>query len=838
MLLKRTLAIAIFTILTAFVVVPQAYSATDNPIPQQCAPVKRPGSVAEDTDVNLDARNKPKLVTDQPKTLVDVGGPTDDAAPQFSTLFGPTLEFNPKIADVYQLYLNDGKTLIPYDISSNQGVTQIELKTDNPVLAPALDYDLGGDILHYAILYINEKTGTITLKGTPEDNAVRGYTIHITGLEKIDPEIVKKYNESNDLYNRTKLAAISCGYPVGTPKNQGGIKGKTFRIAIADTGTFIDPRTRKDWWKTPPPAWIATRDCGTKIGFVDNIPTPSCTVVQGPPDVVKEIKVPFTVGFWVGQLRDKVIESVKGEVKPANDIVNAPDQTRNAGQLAGANDKLMTQTHKKEVKQISRDLSFSASTTVCHTGSENGNSQTKSSAGFFQFLAKGWAPFIGNALTMNALTNTGKLAKKDLNFDASHPQQIVGNQTFPCDTDDTGDDVPSTQVKADGTSQYAGDGQPYEFDLAKHFSGSQIAEVLANIARDLCDTLNCKLDIEPTMTINVQTKTPYVREIMAASDRAPSGKETGFTNIYRPGLIKTEKRVAMKDASFSQTVGTDKKNVEGHMAYEALAGIDQGMDTIRCGTTTIGQKDRPANCKITDESNSSIPTLLPDTSNWALSGNQTPIGQDFSIPLDTTDVGKAITTATKGNIPRCVLEAVKYIETGKDWNPSTQCQINRCSAAGPFQMTTGYAPYPMADRVYQMAPSSTNLITDCRQCSPSFQRKYEAYMQDPKNNPKPQCPNAWDTDWPHTPTDSNPCSIADASKQAVRLLQDKAAYFAKQTMSDSDPKGQKRTIILAGDSYYGSSVKIKRLGDCSYGEFVYKHCDPSYRCGSSGIQLP
>ncbi|MBI3559634.1 hypothetical protein HY087_00705, partial [Candidatus Gottesmanbacteria bacterium] len=52
-------------------------------------------------------------------------------------------------------------------------------------------------------------------------------------------------------------------------------------------------------------------------------------------------------------------------------------------------------------------------------------------------------------------------------------------------------------------------------------------------------------------------------------------------------------------------------------------------------------------------------------------------------------------------------------------------------------------------------------------------------------------------------------------------------------------QSQRDAIMLAGDSYWGKTATIERLGGCTYGEYVYKHCDPSYTCtGNPPVSLP
>jgi len=70
-----------------------------------------------------------------------------------------------------------------------------------------------------------------------------------------------------------------------------------------------------------------------------------------------------------------------------------------------------------------------------------------------------------------------------------------------------------------------------------------------------------------------------------------------------------------------------------------------------------------------------------------------------------------------------------------------------------------------------------------------------------------------------------------AGKEVKNIIEklEKAGYQG-YTLGPGDPRTQKEAIMAAGYGYYGSNAPIDRLGGCSYGEFVYKHCDPSYQC--------
>ena len=76
------------------------------------------------------------------------------------------------------------------------------------------------------------------------------------------------------------------------------------------------------------------------------------------------------------------------------------------------------------------------------------------------------------------------------------------------------------------------------------------------------------------------------------------------------------------------------------------------------------------------------------------------------------------------------------------------------------------------------------------------------------------------------------CNWDTAANQAASILIGKSKYFG-YNLTSADPKTQRDAIIIAGDSYNGTTKTISRLTSSTgqpltYGEWVYAHCDPSY----------
>ena len=89
------------------------------------------------------------------------------------------------------------------------------------------------------VLYADERR--ITLKYTREDSPVWGYTVHLEEIG-VDPSLLQRYREM-DAAGRRRLPALRNGDLVGYAI------APSVKVAVRDTGRFMDPRTRKDWWR-------------------------------------------------------------------------------------------------------------------------------------------------------------------------------------------------------------------------------------------------------------------------------------------------------------------------------------------------------------------------------------------------------------------------------------------------------------------------------------------------------------------------------------------------------------------------------------------------------------
>lgn len=109
------------------------------------------------------------------------------------------------------------------------------------IQVPGAGYDIGQG---NQVLVLYAESSRVTLKYTREDSVVSGYTVHIEGL-CVDPQLVDLYRKWN-IQGRGDLPALRARQAFARAI------GQEIQVAIRDTGQFMDPRARKDWWQGAP----------------------------------------------------------------------------------------------------------------------------------------------------------------------------------------------------------------------------------------------------------------------------------------------------------------------------------------------------------------------------------------------------------------------------------------------------------------------------------------------------------------------------------------------------------------------------------------------------------
>ena len=120
------------------------------------------------------------------------------------------------------------------------GLSRVDSTSEIATLirVPTSGYNIGDG---YQVLVLYASTDRITLKYIREDNVVSGYTLHVEGI-CVEPGLLALY-ESLNAAGRQRLPALRGGQAFGRAHDM------EVGVAIRDHGTFMDPRSRKDWWR-------------------------------------------------------------------------------------------------------------------------------------------------------------------------------------------------------------------------------------------------------------------------------------------------------------------------------------------------------------------------------------------------------------------------------------------------------------------------------------------------------------------------------------------------------------------------------------------------------------
>lgn len=170
--------------------------------------------------------------------LVDYGGAADPGAPQLAGLFADNR--TGVFVRVQRVYDWNWACNCRGGPLASPPVTLAELAVTpgEALRVPDSGYHIGSG---YQVLVLYAAQDRITLKYTRNDNVVHGYTLHLESL-CVDPSLLSLYHSWNAA-GRSQLPALQPGQAFGRAA------GITVGVAIRDSGTFMDPRSRKDWWR-------------------------------------------------------------------------------------------------------------------------------------------------------------------------------------------------------------------------------------------------------------------------------------------------------------------------------------------------------------------------------------------------------------------------------------------------------------------------------------------------------------------------------------------------------------------------------------------------------------
>ncbi len=200
-----------------------------------------PSAVPAEQQPDLNLGRRGAELVEAHRGLIDHTGPSDPRAPQLGGLSALVADPARIVAFTGAWQLQDWSWAEdhPAGLLAQWPTTLVGVPVPpaGAVHVPASGYDIGSG---YEVLVLYAAPGRVTLKYTREDNVVAGYTLHVEGV-CLDPQLQELYNRSvRD--GRTRLPALRAGQAFGTAPS-----GEVL-LAIRDTGQFMDPRSRKDWW--------------------------------------------------------------------------------------------------------------------------------------------------------------------------------------------------------------------------------------------------------------------------------------------------------------------------------------------------------------------------------------------------------------------------------------------------------------------------------------------------------------------------------------------------------------------------------------------------------------
>jgi hypothetical protein len=204
-----------------------ASSNTYTLIPIEGGRESRPAD--QHADLNLKLREPQPADFDT--ELVEISGSgIDPNAPQLSSVFEPDFVRTYAVHDwdwgcnCKGGLMQDGRAVL----------AGIRTTPGEPVFIPRVQHDIFLGKYYATVLYASEDSLTFVYRRG--GNVASGYTLHYLGL-KTDPDLVKLFRESEG----SELPGLTLDAPVGVATDE-------LIVAVRDNGTFLDTRSKRDWW--------------------------------------------------------------------------------------------------------------------------------------------------------------------------------------------------------------------------------------------------------------------------------------------------------------------------------------------------------------------------------------------------------------------------------------------------------------------------------------------------------------------------------------------------------------------------------------------------------------
>jgi hypothetical protein len=191
---------------------------------------------ATNPDINLGYRGY--ALVNAPLQLVTYDGKAPDTkAPQFPGMFGDNR--TPVFTHTYQRYRWDADCNCPVDTYSPWPTTVLgmDVAPGETIYTPDSGYDISGGY-EYMVMYAGPNDITLHI-GIEDDTS--GYVVHIDGV-CTDPDLLALFQQLQAT-GRSQLPVLKGHQPFGKAL------GAEIQVAVRDSGHFLDPRSRNDWWQ-------------------------------------------------------------------------------------------------------------------------------------------------------------------------------------------------------------------------------------------------------------------------------------------------------------------------------------------------------------------------------------------------------------------------------------------------------------------------------------------------------------------------------------------------------------------------------------------------------------
>ncbi len=200
--------------------------------------VHDPMDVDPETDPDLNLGYRGYKQVNAPLQLVTYAGKAPDTkAPQLPGMFANNRV--PTFTSTHQRYRWNYECDCPLDTYSKWPATVLGMKTTpgEVIYTPESGYNIGGGY-EYIVMYAAPTRVTLHI-GIEDDFA--GYVVHVEDV-CVDSDLLALYRQL-DAAGRGELPALRGHQAFGRAI------GGEIKVAMRDSGSYMDPRSRNDWWQ-------------------------------------------------------------------------------------------------------------------------------------------------------------------------------------------------------------------------------------------------------------------------------------------------------------------------------------------------------------------------------------------------------------------------------------------------------------------------------------------------------------------------------------------------------------------------------------------------------------